>query len=65
MKIKHILIVYIIGFIFLTLGALLKILHYQYGPELLTIGTSLKILAGFLLIGKLITSDKFKEFLNW
>jgi hypothetical protein len=65
MKIKHILIIYILGFIFLTLGALLKILHYQYGPELLTIGTSLNILAGFLFIIKIFTSDKFKEFLNW
>jgi uncharacterized membrane protein YjjP (DUF1212 family) len=65
MKIKHIILVYLIGFIFLFLGALLKILHYQFGPELLTIGTLIILLTGFLLIVKIITNDKFKDFLNW
>ena len=64
MKIKHIIIIFILGFILITLGALFKISHWPYGVELLTAGTFLKIISGFLLIWKLLTNKKFKDILN-
>lgn len=64
MKIKHILTVFIFGFILITSGALFKIMHWPFGAELLTAGTFLKIISGFLLIWKLLTNKRFKDILN-
>ncbi len=65
MKIKHLLIFIIFGFIFTVIGALFKIQHWPYASEILTIGTLIKVIFGILLIWKILTTDKFKEFLNW
>lgn len=64
MKIKHIITLFILGVIFITIGALFKILHWMYAVELLTIGTILQIIALFIFIGKLFTNKKFKDILN-
>lgn len=64
MKVKHILALFIIGLIASLLGAMFKILHWQFAPELLITGTFLKIIAGILGIWKLFTSERFKEFLD-
>lgn len=64
MKVKHILALLIIGLIASLLGALFKIMQWQFAPELLIMGTFLKVIAGILGIWKLFTSKKFKEFLN-
>lgn len=65
MKIKHLLIFIIFGFIFTVIGGLFKIQHWPYASEILTIGTLLKVIFGILLIWKILTTDKFKAFLNW
>lgn len=64
MKLKYIIIIFIIGFILITIGALFKILHWMYAPQLLTIGTFLQIIASILFIIKLFTNKKFKDILN-
>jgi len=68
MKVKYILIFYLIGIIFITLGALSKILHYPIlgltGSILITIGTTIQTIAILLGIWKLLTTKKFKDFLN-
>lgn len=64
MKVKHILTIFILGLICTLLGALFKILHWQFAPELLTAGTFLQVIAGILGIWKLFTTKEFKEFLN-
>lgn len=64
MKYKHIIIIFILGFILIILGALFKILHWQFASELLTVGTFLKILSGILLILKLLTNKNYKDILN-
>lgn len=64
MKVKHIITIFILGFIFITIGALFKILHWQFAAELLTVGTFLKLISGVLLIWKILTNKKFKDFLN-
>jgi hypothetical protein len=46
------------------LGALFKIMHWPYGPELLTISTAIKTIVALLAIYKVLTTEKFKDFLN-
>ena len=65
MKLKYILAILILGFLFDIVGALFKIQHWPYGSELLTIGTLIKLVSGILLISKLLFTKKGKEFLNW
>ena len=68
MKVKYIIIFYLIGVIFITIGALAKILHYPIlglsGSVFLTIGSSIETIAILLGIWKLLTTKKFKDFLN-
>ena len=65
MTIKHVLAFIIFGFIFSIIGTLFKIQHWPYANEMLTIGTLIKVIFGSLLIYKILTTDKFKESLNW
>ncbi len=65
MKIKHFLALFIIGFFISILGALFKILHWEFGYELASIGFVLRIMAVILIFWKLTAKDKLNEFLNW
>lgn len=64
MKIKHILAFIIFGFIFTIIGTLFKIQHWPYASQILTIGSLIKVIFGILLIRKVLTTDKFQDFLN-
>lgn len=64
MKIKHILIVLILGVVFTIAGSLFKILHYIGATQLLILGMGLQVVAGLLAIWKLITSKNSNSFLN-
>lgn len=64
MKVKHLIAIYLFAFILMILGALFKIMHYPYGPELLTVSTAIKTVVALLAIFKVLTTEKFKEFLN-
>jgi hypothetical protein len=65
MKIKHALIYLAVGYCFDFVGALYKILHYEYGDQLLVVGTVFKVVGLMLFVVKLLTHPKAKEFLNW
>ena len=64
MKVKHILAIFILGVIVLDLGALFKIIHWPGAGEMIIVSIVLEILAGILAIWKILTSNRFKEFLN-
>ena len=64
MKVKHLIAIYLFAFILMLLGAFFKIMHWQYGSELLTISTTIKTIVALLAIYKVLTTDKFKDFLN-
>ena len=64
MKIKHKVVVLGIGFMLIIIGALFKIMHWDLGNELLVTGMLAKIIGGILLLYKLLTHPKFKDFLN-
>jgi hypothetical protein len=64
MKIKHILVIFILGFMITSLGALFKLESWPYASELLIIGLPMKVLAGLLLIVKLLL-NKADKTLNY
>ncbi len=64
MKVKHILALYLLGVFIIIFGALFKIQHWPYGAEILSAGSFTEGLAVLLGIWKLLTTQKFKDFLN-
>jgi len=68
MKTKHALIIFLIGFLINIVGAFCKITHWSFGPIsaniILAIGSIFQTFGVLLLLYKLFTSPKFKDFLN-
>ena len=64
MKVKHIIVVIILGGIFVILGSFFKINHWPGAAKLLSGGMILKILGLILVMWKVFTTEKFKDFLN-
>jgi len=64
MKLKYIIFIFILGLIIISMGALFKVLHWMFASELLTIGTTIQIIAFLLFIIKLFTNKKYKDILN-
>ncbi|AEA45215.1 GldL-related protein [Fluviicola taffensis] len=64
MKAKHALILLITGFVLDYIGALLKIMHYPGGKELLIFGMLFKVIGLILFLYKLLKHPAFKDFMN-
>ncbi|QBO58438.1 gliding motility protein GldL [Chryseobacterium salivictor] len=68
-KTKHALIIFLIGFLINMIGAFFKITHWSFGSlsgnVILAIGSIFQTIGILLLLYKLFTSPKFKEFLKW
>ena len=64
MKVKHIIVIFLIAFGLSVLGAVFKILHLQGAPQLLLFSGILNTLGVILSIWKVLTNEKFKDFLN-
>ncbi len=64
MKIKHCLIIITLAYCLDFLGGLIKILHSPNADNILIIATTLKIVGFVLLLYKILTNSKCKEFLN-
>jgi len=65
MKLKHSLIIFILGYCIDFVGSLFKIMHWKYGDELLITATALKFWGAAFFLFKAIRHPKVKEFLNW
>jgi hypothetical protein len=65
MKTKYALIILIVGFIVSFIGALFKLMHWPYASVLLIASTFLQVVGTIILLYKLVTHPKIKEFLNW
>ena len=63
-KIKHVIIIFIIGWIVSGVGTLYKIQSWEGGALMLTIGTGIKVVSGILGIIKLLTIREVRSFLN-
>jgi hypothetical protein len=68
MKVKTILIVFLIALVITMIGSLFKILHLKLGPIsagiLLLLGILLEMISAFLLLIKLLQTKDFKDFFN-
>ena len=64
MKLKHGIILLVLGYCIEFIGALQKIMHSPNANTLLITGTILKVSGALLLLYKLLTHPKAKEFLN-
>lgn len=65
MKTRHAIALYVLGLCLNYVGALIKILHLPGANEILVAATILQVLGGLLIIYKLWTHPKLKEFLDW
>ena len=65
MKIKHLIGLLVFAILISLVGSLFKILHWNFGNEILLIGVVIKLIIGIALIFKILTTEKFNEFLNW
>jgi hypothetical protein len=65
MKLKHAIIVIVIAYCVDFWSSLQKILHSPNADTILIAGTILKISGWLLLLYKIITHPKAKDFLNW
>ena len=65
MKLKHSLIILVIGYCFDFIGALFKIMHWEYGDQMLIIATVLKVYGALFFVLKAVRHPKIKELLNY
>lgn len=63
-KIKHIIALFLIAVFFTVIGAFFKIMHWAGGNEMLYVAFGLKGIVIILAIWKVLTTDRFKSFLN-
>ena len=64
MKVKHIIILIVLGAIMVLTGAFFKIQHWPGAAKFLLTGFVFEIVGLALIIWKILTTDKFRDFLN-
>ncbi len=64
MKFKHILVLFILGSIGVTIGALFKIQHWPGASIILAASVCIEILGAIMAVWKLLTVKDFSDFLN-
>jgi hypothetical protein len=65
MKAKHAFLIFLIGFLVNIIGAFLKIVHFSNANLFLAIGSSIEVIGALLILYKLFTYLKFRDFMNW
>lgn len=65
MTLRHSIVVYLVGVMVDVLGALLKILHLPGADQMLLIGALFQTAGMCMIIFKLLTHPKLKDFLDW
>ncbi len=64
MKAKYAIIILVLGWCFNIVGAFMKITHWPGANELLAFGVILEVIGAILLLYKLVTYSKIRDFLN-
>lgn len=65
MKLKHALVIFVLGYCFDFIGSCFKIMHWKYGDELIIIATVLKVCGAIFFLFRAVSHPKIKAFLNW
>ena len=64
MKVKHIIILFLLGYILEVLGGYFKIMQLMGAPEVFTVAISLKVVAAILGVWKMFTIKNSNDILN-
>jgi len=64
-KAKHALIMLVAAYCCEFIGALFKLEHWVYSDAIIIFATILKVMASIILLIKLLSYPKLKDFLNW
>lgn len=64
MKYWHILVIFILGWAVIIVGALFKVMHWPGASIMLTTGSAMQFISLVLLAAKIISSRKNSDFLN-
>ena len=64
MKVKHIIILFLLGYILELLGGYFKIMQLMGAPEVFTVAISLKVLAAVLGVWKMFTIKNSNDIIN-
>ncbi len=65
MKLRYAIILLVIGYCIEAFGALQKIMHTSMADTILSVGIYFVIAAWIIVLLKLLTHPKVKEFLDW
>ena len=65
MKTKHAFLIFLTGFLTNIIGAFLKIIHFSNANLFFAIGSTIEIIGAIVILYKLFTYPKFKDFMNW
>lgn len=65
MKAKYALIILATGYCIDFIAVIYKLLHWEYGDQLIIAGALFKAAGLIMFVAKLLTHPKTKEFLNW
>lgn len=64
LKVKHVLLVFLLSVIVIIAGSLGKLNYQEWASAVLSAGNIFFVIATVLGVIKLVTAPKFKEFLN-
>ncbi len=64
MKTKYAIIILALGFLIDVIATPFKLMHWSYANEMILLRTLLVFVGGILLLYKLLTHPKLKDFLN-
>lgn len=65
MKVKHSLLLIVIGYLIYIIGLVYKNTHLGSGDNILIVAAAFKIVGAVAFLIKLFTYPKVKDFLNW
>lgn len=64
MKVKHIIVIFLLGVVFMAIGGAFKFMHWPGASVMILISSCLHVGAGIFAIWKVLSMEKFREFLN-
>jgi hypothetical protein len=65
MKVKHAIILLALGFCLNFAAAVMKILHWQGADLMFIVALIFKVIGALVVVVKILTYGRFKDFLNW
>lgn len=65
MKVKHLLVIFVLAMIIGAIGSWFRINYWPFGGSIMSFAFLIKLVCVVLFVVKLLSKKKLKEFLNW